>query len=208
MKLIRLLDLGRTLVVGDIPMGRYQWVGRSGLPRFSGPRPAHLARLKETGAAGAQPTSRAAAGARSGRSFQVARVRASSPVASTAPAPAEVAPRASEPQPRLTAGLKTWWARLGSLVRRRSNPFSTENTPRTESGSPLQTSLRLDAVKVVRNDLSDSDFDVVARTQSRAVRPPPKAMVVDSVVSLSSAAAEASRARAEDLPAARAGSRV
>ena len=51
-----------------------------------------------------------------------------------------------------------------------SNPFNRKPKPKADAG-PVQTELSLDAVKPVRNDLSDSDLEVVA-VESRPAPPP------------------------------------
>jgi hypothetical protein len=64
-----------------------------------------------------------------------------------------------------------------NFFRLRKNPFATHLTEKTESPAPVQTELSLDAVKVVRNDLSDADYEVVPVTppitpQSKQARHP------------------------------------
>lgn len=200
MKLIRLLDLGRTLVVGDIPMGRYQWVGRSGLPRFAGRRPAHLARLDETKGSVPVSSNGNAANSRPDRPYQASRTRTVVPVSQPVPAVGVPVARPSAPSGRATrAG---WLAKLRAMVWRKRNPFSSPG------GVPEQASLRLDTVRVVRNDLSDSDFEVVAPGRSRALRPPPKASAAETVLPLNVAVSQAPRAPASELPMARVGGRA
>ena len=62
-----------------------------------------------------------------------------------------------------------------------SNPFnrSSRTRPKTDAG-PVQTELSLDAVKPVRNDLSDSDLEVVTVKAADTEAPVPATTTVTS----------------------------
>ncbi|MSU58088.1 MAG: hypothetical protein EXS35_07900 [Pedosphaera sp.] len=64
---------------------------------------------------------------------------------------------------RAASWLGEWGQKLNPLARR-SQPRSSVGGART----PLQTELSLDRVKVVRNDLSDTDFEVRAAAKPKA----------------------------------------
>jgi hypothetical protein len=62
-----------------------------------------------------------------------------------------------------------------NFFRLQKNPFATASTEKAELMAPVQPELYLDAVKVVRNELNDADFDVVpAKPQIKTenIRPP------------------------------------
>src|SRR5262249_57655628 len=60
-------------------------------------------------------------------------------------------------RPRLTA-----WAKKIKTVMLRGEGTSRRKTITRPSRKPVQVELSLDRIKVVRNDLSDTDFEVVA----------------------------------------------
>ena len=148
-------------------MGRYQMVARRSLPRFGG-----------KGAAEAFVSS-------SGDLSGAAGIGNDHPSKSTVEHPyqrstfsgcstpsAVVKRQPTDGQPRSGAGGGASWSRrvrwLLARVFRRRNPFNDiEAGVRASELSDRQPSLRLDTVHVVRNDLTDSDFEVVkASTRS------------------------------------------
>lgn len=48
---------------------------------------------------------------------------------------------------------------------KRSNPFAAEQTTAADGHAPLQSELTLEKVQVVRNDLSEADFEIVPRQE-------------------------------------------
>jgi hypothetical protein len=88
-------------------------------------------------------------------------------------AAAETAPQArSEPA---TVAKSEWKRKLagwiGKLRFHRQPKKSKRATPARPARGPVQGELSLDAIQVVRNDLSDSDFEVVARKAGPTAKP-------------------------------------
>jgi hypothetical protein len=197
MKLMRFLSFGsRSLTKGAKPMGRYQLPSGRVLPDFSSPKNPFG---KEISPAVEDPTSPAGATARA----------ASTQAAPPSPAiPSLTAqPRSQGEVARVTslAGgllrkavsglclaatvaygfLKQLPPRLGALLQRvklrafrRRSPFARTGSARLEG--PVQGELSLDQVRVVRNDLTETDYEVVrAETQTASpVKRAPETMNV------------------------------
>ncbi len=148
-------------------MGRYQFLSRRCLPRFGGgTKAAGALRVVEKPA---QPITDNVGGgsSRRQRPFQ------SRPVKSAA----SLAPE-SAPVPSVAAGVDRRlgvWTRVMGWIRAvcarfsgRANPFNSGLVRGGIAGGlEKQPLLRLNAVHVVRNDLSDSDFEIV-KTRRRA----------------------------------------
>jgi hypothetical protein len=99
-------------------------------------------------------------------------------VATPEPAPDQV-------DPETGVGEKRSWSR--KLAAKLGFPVTVAVSepeapgPTTPPGMATQCELSLDQVKVVRNDLSDSDFDVIARRRNKAEpKPAPTAEGPDS----------------------------
>jgi hypothetical protein len=72
-------------------------------------------------------------------------------------------------QPLLKVGSRSGVGRrVGSLLSRLGGLVRRQPLVRPVSRPPEQTELRLEAVKVVRNDLSESDIEVVPRAEMKA----------------------------------------
>ena len=166
MSLIKLLSVSQSLVGGRNQPGRYKMVEQNLLPKFAPVgRPISLApkrKPQETLAPNEsdKPKPRTTAseidsapGAPELNSIQG---NTSAMAGSTAEV---VTLAATKPPTALCVNAipaSTNWFRL------RNNPFATRSAERTSSLPPAQTELSLDAVKPVRNDLSDADLEVVS----------------------------------------------
>lgn len=180
MSLMRLLTVGRSLgAVRDQP-SRYKMTQQSLLPKFgaakqsetveapvvdsdlkAAPVPPVNANTKQKAAS--EPTA-----AKEKRTKVMTAVETEFPAVDTA---APVMPKQAFPQGRWT------------IFR---NPFGTAVSKPKAVPAPVQGELSLDSVKPVRNDLSDSDLEVI-----RVSRPAPvEAMAVTPVMSISPAASE------------------
>ena len=62
---------------------------------------------------------------------------------------------------------KSKWLGFFTFLRSRRNPFRLKQTKRTDKDRLVQAELSLQSVRVVRNDLSDSDIQVVSGRKSR-----------------------------------------
>ncbi len=161
MSLVRLLTTGKSLVgVKDLE-GRYNVTNQRLLPKFESAknpfRPA--ARRTEGPPAEAAPSAPAA---------QAPRLlsQAGSPSAAASAAVSPV--RTSQPPARswfgsLVARLARWLTGSGRPSKR-TQPAIPQFKP------PMQTELRLESIKVVRNDLSDSDLEVVSSRKPAAAQ--------------------------------------
>ena len=74
-------------------------------------------------------------------------------------------------------------AKMPSLKRwmPKGNPFKSLRAPQTPLPASVQGELRLDNVKPVRNDLSDSDLELVVATRREPVQAPASSPAVSSV---------------------------
>src|SRR5947207_4825713 len=166
MSLIKLLSVSQSLVGGRNQPGRYKMADQNLLPKFAPVgRPISLAPKRKpqepfapnesdkpkprTTASGIQ----SAPGAPELGSIQV---KTSALAGSTAEIVTLVATKPPTAICVNAIPASTNWFRL------RNNPFATRSAQRTNSLLPAQTELSLDAVKPVRNDLSDADLEVVA----------------------------------------------
>jgi len=95
-------------------------------------------------------------------------------VVATAPADKKVAvaqvvaktPMATARKARGSGWVSQWGSKLSSLVSQKPKPAKS-GVPRL-NGVPVQGELSLDNIKVVRNDLSDADLEVVTRKMAPA----------------------------------------
>lgn len=149
MSLVRLLTAGKSLVGLQESENRYRLSSQRLLPRFE-PK-------KNPFGSGSQPQTEA--------SEQPAESAVAEPMttaASVTPPPmTQTEPvNAPQPVPRTGSLLSRLWQRLsvsGLFSGRRKQPAGI----RPEAKRMLQAELSLEAVKVVRNDLSDSDVEIV-----------------------------------------------
>lgn len=166
MSLLRLLSAGKSLVGLKPEAARYRMSDPRAMPRFGSDRNPFQAR--KTLSPDAPPAPAPA-------------VEAPGPVVTPKVEPAATAPEA-ERRTRLEPGTvaKSEWKRklagwMGKLRFRRQPNKSKRAAPARPARGPVQGELSLDAIQVVRNDLSDSDFEVVARKAGPAAKPAPVA---------------------------------
>lgn len=154
MSLLRLLAAGKSLVGAREPGARYQLSSHRPLPKFEAKKnpfrgAASAMRVVkqgeeesqtlETGVAASEPESKIEAG----ESHSAERLQAEDDV-------------------------QNLFKRIAGLFKRRSPPRQTRSASRA-SRDLVQAELSLDSVKVMRNDLSDSDFEIV--TAGSGARP-------------------------------------
>jgi hypothetical protein len=150
MSLIKLLSVSKTFAGGTSQPGRYKMAEQGLLPKFAPVgRPVSLAPKLKT----VQPAAK--------KEFAAARLDRSGSLAEKLPESAGPAPAAAmTPRAALASAVRvgsggTNWFRLGK------NPFVNRPAKGPNAVTPVQSELSLDAVKPLRNDLSDSDLEVV-----------------------------------------------
>ena len=143
MSIGRLLLAGKSLVGGQNGSSRYRLDKRARLPKFGSPKnpfvkekrtPPRPDAVQQT-AAGVRPATQAAA-----------------------PAVNEVKPVTTQLR-QAVLRLREWCADMNPIPRL-AKPVRSAPSPRYAT-SPVQSELSLDEVKVVRNDLSDADLEIV-----------------------------------------------
>lgn len=156
MSLGRLLTAGKSLVGGQEVTSRYRMHEHLRLPKFISPR---------------NPFTTEAGAATAVRQPSEVEYKRPVRVASAPPASASASPgRAARRVGWSGAGrwLSQWWGRVNLFSR------AASSVPRIESRSPcftkgsVQGELHLDQVRVVRNDLSDADLEIVPVMKSPA----------------------------------------
>ncbi len=157
MQLIRMLRVSDTFTEGEIPMGRYHVVGIRSLPRFARGRPA-VRRAARPGD-GPCPASRGVASLREDAPYGVRRM--------------SVAGQRAEEERGLGPG-RGWFLRvatwLGNRLARRKNPFFGVRPRLASTVTPQPPARVFEGVKVLRNDLSDTDFEVIRVRGERGVK--------------------------------------
>lgn len=149
MSLVRLLTAGKSLVGIQDSKSRYRSVDPRAMPKFGSEKKADVARESE-----AKPS--------------VQRASVESPKAklkavadrNISGARVEKTPVAAAREAR-GGWVNQWGSKLSSLVSPKPKP--TRSAIPRFNGVPVQGELSLDNIKVVRNDLSDTDLEVVAR---------------------------------------------
>src|SRR5205809_3429814 len=168
MSLMKLLSVSKSFAGGRNQPGRYKMVEQGLLPKFAPVgRPVSLApKRKSDGPAVKKEQNATPMGASNSlpeSSFQGADP-ATDPVKAVAPTPrAAVCVNAN--------AAPTNWFRLGN------KPFVSRSVGRPNPPAPAQAELSLDAVKPVRNDLSDSDLQIVTgkpEIKPDSLKPPPR----------------------------------
>jgi hypothetical protein len=141
MSLLRLLSAGRSLIGSNNEGIRYRMGEPGALPKFGAKNPFRP-----------KPSKPAV------ENLPAPKASLSSPVPN--PAPASLAPARGAAAPFKTVAAPSWLKKLrGSFSWRRAK---AEPRPVPQFGKPaVQGELSLDAVKVVRNDLSDADWEIV-----------------------------------------------
>lgn len=173
MSLLRLLSAGKSLVGLKPEAARYRMSDPRAMPRFGSDRNPFQAR--KTLSPDAPPASASPAA-------PTPAVEAPGPVVTPKVETVIAVAAETEPQarPEPAAIAKSEWKRklagwIGKLRFRRQPKKSKRATPARPARGPVQGELSLDAIQVVRNDLSDSDFEVVARKAGPAAKPAPVA---------------------------------
>jgi hypothetical protein len=161
MSLLRLLTTGKSLVGLKKPENRYHLPGEMGLPKFGGKKNPFRATVFPDKTEGAEPAASMAAP-------EVGAVESTTLVDPT-PEPQPAAASASVHSAAKAEQAAPAQAR--ERVAGRTSPFKAlllwgrakkANPARALAGRPLvQGELSLDRVKVVRNDLSETDFEIV-----------------------------------------------
>lgn len=163
MSLLRLLSAGKSLVGLKQEVARYRMSDPRAMPRFGSARNPFKARK-----AAAVPSVAAPAAAASASAPVIPQPVVSVPAAS-ASATARVDGPSKKPMPfaaaaQFGAGWKRWLARCVDKLKLKRRPRQTRPAPQTRPArGPVQGELSLDSIRVVRNDLSDTDFEVVTR---------------------------------------------
>jgi len=163
MSLLRLLSAGKSLVGLKQEAARYRMSDPRAMPRFGSARNPFKARK------GNQTEAKPSA------------ALAVSPTRESSPRDAKVTPgvvqQPKNPAPtrlaaRVESRLKRWLAQCGDKLkfRRREKKPKRVVQPRPVRG-PVQGELSLEAIRVVRNDLSDTDFEVVTRKSGPSAAP-------------------------------------
>jgi hypothetical protein len=144
MSLVRLLTAGKSLVGIQDSKSRYRSVDPRVMPKFGSEKKtnADVARESEI-----KPS--------------VAKSNLESSKADVAATPVATARKA-----RGSGWVSQWGSKLSSLVSQKPKPAKS-GIPRL-NGVPVQGELSLDNIKVVRNDLSDADLEVVTRKMAPA----------------------------------------
>lgn len=173
MHLIRMLRVSDTFTAGEIPMGRYHVVGAKSLPRFNRGQPAVREAIRPGG--GPCPVWE--------QDSELSQVPA--PVAEAQPVtggsvadPCDAKEQENGGEPGSASGASSsqegWILRLvrwlGDRLMRRRNPFVNAGPRVARTVVPQQGCLKLDGVRVVRNDLSDTDFEVVPARRARQLQ--------------------------------------
>lgn len=177
MSLMKLLTVSRSFVTGPSPLGRYRMVGqRSGVPQFGAtvkprrsaacPAPTRpvpssqreLPKLASDPDCTVPPAAKAVVAPQS-RPAKSPFTKSGAAVAAAHGGPVERMGSAR----KLISSLRGWLRpKQGRRIR---SPFAGK-----AARPPVQAHLKLESVRVVRNDLSDSDFEVRARQTTQAAR--------------------------------------
>jgi hypothetical protein len=175
MSLLRLLTSGKSLVGVNDTESRYRLTSKKVLPQFgpvgnpftnkgkSDPMPAEVGPPGDHNGNGASEDRRgiSISGGKAVASLQGA---AEDPKVSASTSSHRIA---GALRLRVAAVLSRWWARLSRFPRRASGKAAKPAIPRFTK-QPVQGELSLDKIKVVRNDLSDADLEVVPARQPAA----------------------------------------
>lgn len=172
MSLVRLLTAGKSLVGSQNPQSRYHLSRRPALPRFGGKQnPFRATTLPE--AAQSTATAPTLPPAEPAHVVVPARTEGSSTPLAASPEAAALsvagsAPDSEPPAPAVKPGfglgaLARYAGKIKSWLALRRRPAGGRMGPRW-ANPMVQCELSLERVRVVRNDLSDSDVEIVARS--------------------------------------------
>ena len=165
MSLLRLLTAGKSLIGVQNAAGRYRMTDPKAMPKFGEGRNPFQVKTRK----GQKSEDRSQTSDVSGSITEKVE-NAVEPVAVRIPQPASVSPVAGKASP--TRG---WISKLGSLKSMLRRDVRRSSRPAKEL-RPVQGELSLESVKVVRNDLSESDLEVVPLRSGAVTRidPHPK----------------------------------
>jgi hypothetical protein len=155
MSLGRLLATGKSLVGLSSDASRYRVNKQARLPKFISP--------KNPFASGETPAASV-----------IEQPAAPKPVVAVASADASEAGKKNSRVPvsaRAAEWLGEWGRKLNPLARRSQTPGPVKSVAPSGSPNARQGELPLDTVRVVRNDLSDTDFEVVRSAAAKPVSP-------------------------------------
>jgi hypothetical protein len=139
MSLVRLLTAGKSLVGIQDSKSRYRSVDPRAMPKFGSEKKSNTDVARESEA---QPS--------------IAKSNVESSKANVEKMPVAITRKA-----RGSGWVSQWGSKLSSLVSQKPKPARSA-IPRP-NGVPVQGELSLDNIRVVRNDLSDADLEVVTR---------------------------------------------
>jgi hypothetical protein len=159
MSLMKLLSVSKSFVSGRNPAGRYRVVEQGLLPKFApAGRPSSFAQNKkrdESQTSGNEAASRTAAAS----SESLPPTLALDPPTKKISHVVRTEPVSPAPPTRPAAGCTSVRPESKNWLPR--NPFTNRAADPARTVRPVQTELSLDAVRPVRNDLSDADLEVV-----------------------------------------------
>jgi hypothetical protein len=163
MSLVRLLTAGKSLVDLKESTSRYQMRGENLLPKFDSPKNPFAARVKPP-PAGAMTgaTLEAASTELTAAEIAAANLKETKrlPIAAAPPGSPETFSRPVAPA-KVSGGIGAWMRKLNPLTWRvNRQPAARTAVPRV-NWAPVQGELSLDKVKVVRNDLSEADMEII-----------------------------------------------
>jgi hypothetical protein len=179
MSLVRLLTAGKSLVGIQDLKSRYRSVDPRALPKFGSEKKINAEIARESGVRASVAKSRAEASKADVNVAADRNVRAPlaekniAPVAdrnANAGTAEDKVPVKAARQDRSSGWVSQLGSKLSSLVSQR--PKAARNAIPRLSAVPVQGELSLENIKVVRNDLSDTDLEIV--TKKSAQEPEPK----------------------------------
>src|SRR6266545_5450637 len=161
MSLIKMLSVSKSFMGGRNPPGRYRMVEQAALPKFAPVgRPISLAPKRKSEEPGGRESREKSQSTASSLGNAAPGLALDPLPGGTSPFAGSIALAAAAPAAPVaicanTVPSSTNWFRLGK------NTFMHRPREPIRPPAPVQTELSLDAVKPVRNDLSDADLEVV-----------------------------------------------
>jgi len=172
MSLVRLLTAGKSLVGIQDSKSRYRSVDPRALPKFGSEKKVKTEKVNTDVARenGARPSVAKSSGESSKANGDLSADRnVRTPLADKNVGVTQAAEKArvrAARQERGSGWISQWGTKLSSLVSQKPRPARSA-IPRL-NGLAVQGELSLDNIKVVRNDLSDADLEVVTRKMAPA----------------------------------------
>ena len=159
MSLGRLLTAGKSLIGGQDGTSRYRLNKKMGLPKFVSPRNPFATEINAEA-----PPPRPAAPEQN----------QSAPMAHEVRAVAEGSSKRASLVARLALATRyaaEWLGQANPLARFANSAAAKKSAIPCFTNAPVQSELSLDKVRVVRNDLSEADFEVVRPAATKPVLP-------------------------------------